>query len=171
MLGPIVTDYNQLTMSFIKNGHHILLSGEPKPAPEEASLHQLQRLVNTDAIDTLIQLQKIIPTTPSTPSEHSDARINTLLKEYSTLFATPHTLPPPRPIDHKIPLIDNNQIANVRPYRYPHFQKKEIETQIRDMLANGIIQQSSSPFPHRSSLSGKRMALGDFVLIIELLML
>ena len=32
------------------------------------------------------------------------------------------------------------------PYRYPYFQKNEIERQVQDMLEQGIIQRSSSPF-------------------------
>jgi hypothetical protein len=38
-LGPIVTDYEQLTMSFAKNGETVQLAGVPKPMPEEANLH------------------------------------------------------------------------------------------------------------------------------------
>jgi hypothetical protein len=40
-LGPIVTDYEQLTMSFTKDGETVHLAGVPKPGPEEANLHQL----------------------------------------------------------------------------------------------------------------------------------
>lgn len=35
--------------------------------------------------------------------------------------------------------------VNVRPYRYPHFQKHEIELQVEMMLQKGLIQPSTSP--------------------------
>lgn len=34
----------------------------------------------------------------------------------------------------------------MRPYRYPHIQKDEIERMIREMLTAGIIQTSTSPY-------------------------
>ncbi|GJW43324.1 reverse transcriptase [Tanacetum coccineum] len=36
-------------------------------------------------------------------------------------------LPPPRLLDHHIPIVPNTTPVNVKPYRYPHFQKSEIE--------------------------------------------
>jgi hypothetical protein len=134
-LGPIVTDYEQLTMSFSKNGTTIKLSGATKPGPQESNLHQLQRLVHTDSIDTCLHLQLITPEPhPITPSS-DPPHITHLLEQFESLFRAPTSLPPNRPVDHKITLPPNSNPVNVRPYRYPHFQKHEIELQIKDMLA------------------------------------
>jgi len=35
---------------------------------------------------------------------------------------------------------------NIKPYRYSPTQKDEIERQIKEMLSNGIIRPSQSPF-------------------------
>nr|GEY16782.1 hypothetical protein [Tanacetum cinerariifolium] len=35
---------------------------------------------------------------------------------------------------------------NIRPYRYPHSQKAEIEKQVKQLMAAGFIQPSTSPF-------------------------
>ncbi|PNY17392.1 Ty3/gypsy retrotransposon protein [Trifolium pratense] len=145
-LGPVITDYEKLTMSFYKEGQQIQLTGVPKASPAEANIHQLQRLLATDAIDTFLHLQLIQPEPPHNPPSHSDPRVEQLLQQFASLFNSPTHLPPQRPVDHKIPLLPNTNPINVRPYRYPHFQKREIESQIKDMLANGLIQPSSSAF-------------------------
>ncbi|GAU31857.1 hypothetical protein TSUD_114680 [Trifolium subterraneum] len=42
--------------------------------------------------------------------------------------------------------MEGSNPVNVRPYRYPHSQKAQIETMVNDMLTQGIIQPSISPF-------------------------
>ncbi|KAH9699699.1 hypothetical protein KPL71_024465 [Citrus sinensis] len=58
----------------------------------------------------------------------------------------PMGLPPTRGHEHSILLKDDSQPVSVRPYRYPHAQKDEIERLIQEMLDAGIIQVSNSPF-------------------------
>ncbi|XP_058757457.1 uncharacterized protein LOC131630720 [Vicia villosa] len=55
-------------------------------------------------------------------------------------------LPPPRPHDHHIPLLPNTPPINVKPYRYPHSQKTAMTSIIKDMLKEGTIKPSHSPF-------------------------
>ncbi|KAL4297899.1 hypothetical protein GQ457_12G009870 [Hibiscus cannabinus] len=62
------------------------------------------------------------------------------------VFAAPKGLPPTRTNDHAIHLVSETKPISVRPYRYPHFQKGEIERQVQHMLENQLIQKSNSPF-------------------------
>ena len=74
------------------------------------------------------------------------ADIHHLLEEFESVFAEPSSLPLHRQLDHDIHLLPSSASVNVRPYRYPHFQKNEIEKQAIDMLNSGIIRPSTSPF-------------------------
>ncbi|KAD7480494.1 hypothetical protein E3N88_03630 [Mikania micrantha] len=69
-----------------------------------------------------------------------------LLTAFSQVFQEPTTLPPFRSHYHSIPLLPNASPPNIRPYRYPHAQKTEIERQVELLLANDFIQPSTSPF-------------------------
>nr|KYP36929.1 Retrovirus-related Pol polyprotein from transposon 17.6 [Cajanus cajan] len=72
--------------------------------------------------------------------------VQPLLLKYKDLFQHPLGLPPHRVIDHRIHLIAGTKPVNIRPYRYPHFQKSKMEKLIREMLEQGIIRPSHSPF-------------------------
>jgi hypothetical protein len=66
-----------------------------------------------------------------------------LLKEkFQDIFADPNSLPPLRGVfDHKIPLLPEVSLVNIRPYRYPLKQRVIIEQLIHEMLDRGIIQK------------------------------
>ena len=70
----------------------------------------------------------------------------TLLNSFPEIFHHPSSLPPQRPQDHRIPLLPGANPINVRPYRYPHFQKAEIEKLVSEMLKTRVIRPSSSPY-------------------------
>ncbi|KAJ3690866.1 hypothetical protein LUZ61_020030 [Rhynchospora tenuis] len=76
----------------------------------------------------------------------SDDLLQSLIAAFEDLFLEPQGLPPSKSFDHRIPLLPNSAPVAVRPYRYPHVQKDEIERQCANMLAQGIIQPSTSPF-------------------------
>ena len=42
--------------------------------------------------------------------------------------------------------MEGTQPAKVKSYRYPHSQKEQIEKMVHEMLDQGIIQPSTSPF-------------------------
>ncbi|KAK1646483.1 hypothetical protein QYE76_064288 [Lolium multiflorum] len=74
------------------------------------------------------------------------ALLDSLLAAFSDVFTEPQGLPPPRAHDHHIHLIPGTQPIVIQPYRYPAIQKDELERQCAEMLARGLIRQSSSAF-------------------------
>ena len=50
--------------------------------------------------------------------------VRQVLEGHRAVFALPRGMPPQRQFDHRIHLARNTKPINVRPYRYPYFQKK-----------------------------------------------
>jgi len=94
-----------------------------------------------------------------------------LLQEFLDLFNNPSSLSSIREVDHRITLKEGTEPVNVRPYRYAHYQKNEIEKQVQDMLTTEIVRPSTSPFSSPVLLVKKEMGTRDFVQIIALSML
>ncbi|GAU48361.1 hypothetical protein TSUD_282420 [Trifolium subterraneum] len=69
-----------------------------------------------------------------------------LLDKYEDIFKEPRGLPPRREKEHVINLKEGHDAVNVRPYRYPHHHKNEIETQVQELLTAGVIRHSTSSF-------------------------
>ncbi|KAL4377558.1 hypothetical protein GQ457_02G015650 [Hibiscus cannabinus] len=73
-------------------------------------------------------------------------KVANLLKEFQDIFAEPTGLPPKRGQDHIISLVDEKTMIKVKPYRYPTWQKDEIEKMIKEMLDSGVIRDSNNNF-------------------------
>ena len=69
-----------------------------------------------------------------------------MLDRFDDVFQLKKGLPPPRPLDHAIPLKSNSKSVRMRAYRYPVAHKKEIETMVQELLVSGLIRPSTSPF-------------------------
>ncbi|GKE12301.1 ty3-gypsy retrotransposon protein, partial [Tanacetum coccineum] len=57
--------------------------------------------------------------------------------EVYSFSMVPTTLPPHRIIDHRMHLLPNTKPVNVRPYRYPHYQKSKMEKLVKEMMEQG----------------------------------
>ena len=79
-----------------------------------------------------------------------------MLDKFQQLFQSPTSLPPIKGHEHAIIMREGSEPMNVRPYRYPQFQKYEVERLIKEMLAIGIIQPSTSPYSSLMLLVKKR---------------
>lgn len=100
--------------------------------------------------------------------EHSSMpeSIKTLIQQFQGVFEEPRSLPPARAMDHQILIEPWAKPVSVRPYRYPQFQKTEIERLVGEMLATDVIRDSRSPFSFPILLVKKNIKVGDYVWII-----
>jgi hypothetical protein len=87
------------------------------------------------------------------------------IQDYASLFDKPVGLPPSRSHYHTVPLVPGAIPFRLRPYRYNPAQKDEIETQISELLRNGMIQPSNSPFASPIILARKKT--GDWRLCVD----
>ena len=134
-------------MRFRYADRDISLRADVAIGPEPASATQLKRLIQTGSTSEFYQLHVISPNQPDPPDfPHHIQSIELLLQRYAHLFQPPTRLPPPRQVVHRITLQPSTAPVSVRPYRYPYFQKNEIEQQVSDLLSAGLIRPSTSPY-------------------------
>lgn len=92
--------------------------------------------------------------------------LSPLLEKFQDLFSQPTCLPPQRDCDHRIRLLQGANPVAVRPNHYLHLLKDKMERQCAEMLRNGIIRPSNSPFSSPVLLVKKQILRGDFALIL-----
>jgi hypothetical protein len=109
-------DFASRTIAFVRNGHHVLWIAAGSPTPSPCLA-----AVSANLIEDLLQ-------------------------SFASLFDTPTGLPPPWDRQHRIRLVPGTAPVAVRPYRYAHLQKEELERQCAVMLTQGVIRPSSSAF-------------------------
>lgn len=155
-------------MEFNWEDHLVRLQGEPLLQVAQVHFHQLKRLSETPAISDSFQLLSLTAALECNSRIHGHSHwLSSLVDRYKDVFVEPQALPPFRDIDHKIHLVPHSQPVNVKPYRYPHSQKNEIEKVVTDIFHCGVIRPSQSPFSFPVLLVKKKTELGSFALIIE----
>jgi hypothetical protein len=120
----------------------------------EISADEMQKLLDQGAVGYVLQLQAINHS--HTDIEELLPQIAEILEQYEDIFEEPSELPPHRQCDHTIPLKQDATPPLTRPYRVPHKQKDEMEAQIKQLLANKVIQPSQSPYASPAILVRKK---------------
>ncbi|KAH9779621.1 hypothetical protein KPL71_007762 [Citrus sinensis] len=138
-LGPVETDYKKLTMTFQVGGVSHTFQGLGQTSIAALTDKEL------NGIHGMGFFFQIIMTSTSKPKVHS-LDMSRLLADFSHVFESPTSLPPRRSHDHQIPLQPSAEPVSVRPYRYPYYQKTEIEKMVQELLQSGLIRASKSPF-------------------------
>lgn len=150
-LGPITWDFSSLSMKFLWEGMGVHLKGLQLRASTFTNEGD-KGLVSAFHKGKGLLLQLIVMQSEG-PKESRCPAITELMEQFDRVFQEPLGLPPTRSHDHKIVLKEGTNPISTRPYRYPHYQKAEIEKIVTKLLTNGVIRPSCSPFFISSSVS------------------
>jgi hypothetical protein len=143
ILGPILMDFNELTMQFDQEGHQYKSQGIIVGSPKVISSHRMEKLLKKGHSGVISQLHAIqAKETPPVPQD-----LQALLSKHEMVFSTPQGLPPSCSVhDHSIPLVPRSLPPNIRLYCLPFSQKNEIEKMVQELLSAGVIHPSMSPY-------------------------
>ena len=137
------TDWKTKVMKFTVGSETVTLRGDPSLGKTLVSLKTMLKTIRKEGGGVLVEMNTL-------DGQVAAAKIPTALEgvlaKFEGVFLMPEGLPPMRGHEHAISLKEGTAPVNVRPYRYPHIQKEEIERLIGEMLAAGIIRASKSPF-------------------------
>lgn len=160
---PIVIDFKQLYLKLNAGGaaeDQMLLQGDVK---EGASIKLIRgkelNSFNQERVNKELQQEVVnsaVKSDNQEPETELPGTISKLLQQYSKVFEVPQSLPPNRSVDHEITLVSGAKPFKLKPYRYPHSQKTEIENQVQEMLQSGIIKPSNSPYASHVILVRKK---------------
>lgn len=143
-LGPITTNQRKLTMEFEGPKGKIRLKGDPHLAETTLSENSLKRMTVKGRI--VYYCQFICESKEPTRTAVLSKEVMGIIVENDSLFAEPDEMPHERRLNHRINLAANTAPINMHHYHYPQFQKSEIEKLTCEMLNQGLIRLSSSPF-------------------------
>lgn len=143
-LGDIEANFRSLIIKWGQGKDRVILKDEPSLCKGTASLKTMLKFLQNEGEGFYIDFYQL------QVNDNSDLPVLTpwdsLLEQFDDVFQAPQGLPPKRDYDHAIVLKEGAQIPNIRPYRYPYYQKNEIENIVKEMLHAGIIRPSNSPF-------------------------
>ncbi|CAA7028494.1 unnamed protein product [Microthlaspi erraticum] len=143
-LGKCMVDWEAHELSFRYHGNWITLHGDPMLHQRKISFKTMQPALTILHKGTDIVFDKVILTSQQLLAIPHEIELQ--LEKYQELFNEPQGLPPIRGREHAINLLPGSGPISVRPYRYPHAQKEEMEKQVAKMLEAKIIRPSHSPF-------------------------
>ncbi|PNX85959.1 retrotransposon-related protein, partial [Trifolium pratense] len=144
-LGDMIVNWQKQTMSFWYNKQWITMKGVDSQLSNMETLHSVVcKPWRNEVVDW--KMNKVNRGVFHSLDEEQSRELEQLLSMCAGVFQEPKGLPPRRLKEHEIALKDGHEAVNVRPYRYPHHHKNEIEKQVKEMLATGIIRPSTSSF-------------------------
>ena len=137
-LGSMEVNWKHLTMTFRMGSSLVVLQGDSGLCKSGVPLKTMVKEIKQEGQGFLVEFGSLSTFEPA--SETVPNEVIGVLTQFHRVFDMPEGLPPFRGSDLAIRLINESVSINVRPYRYPHVQKNEIEHMVRDMLsANPVL--------------------------------
>lgn len=145
-LGDMIVNWKRQTMSFWKEKKWVTLRGNEGCKESIIALQSILNKPKPNMLGVLWEAEKVEPVEAQNPelTKVEQAELEEMLSKYAQVFREPSGLPPRRKMEHAINIVEGQGAVNVRPYRYPHHHKNEIEKQVKEMLSTGIIRHSTS---------------------------
>jgi hypothetical protein len=141
-------DWTKNAITIRKDERDCLISPQPQPAAtprlNSITAHQFSRALRKEATEAVY----LVIAKPEGPDAAPPERARHLLEEYADVFQPKLSagLPPKRDIDHRIELTPG-LTPPVRPvYRMAQTELEELQKQLDEMLSDGQIRPSRSPY-------------------------
>ncbi|KZV27240.1 peroxidase 64, partial [Dorcoceras hygrometricum] len=145
-LGEVLVDWNKMDMRFQSEGNTIELKGDPTIQRTMLSFKSICKVTEIEFSATLFSVSRRTDSEEREETKAWPREIQGVLDRFKIIFDKPVELPPSRSQDHAINIKAGQGPIQVRPYRYAHRQKNEIERLVAEMLVAGVIQPSTSPY-------------------------
>lgn len=149
-LGTMTANWKSQKISFKMGSENVVIQGDASLGRTGITLKAMLKTLRKEGQGFLVEFNHLGAVSIEENELPGAANVPEFLapvvQRYQNVFHLPRGLPPERQQDHNIVLKEGTNRVNVRPYRYAHAQKNQIERLIHDMLTAGIIQLSDSPF-------------------------
>ena len=145
-LGHVTTNWKSQRMSFKVGSRTVVLQGDASLTHTKVSLKAMIKTVRKEGGGLLVEVRQMEKSEDKAINPDIPMFLQPVLNKFGPVFKSTMGLPPYRGHEHAIVLKEGSNPVSIRPYRYPQFQKDEIEKLVKEMLDAGIIQPSVSPF-------------------------
>ena len=142
-IGAIEANFEKLTLTVPVQNRKVILRIEAELIKASISMKMIKETMMESDQGFMVELKRVegekcVEAVPDQMVQR--------LTQFEQVFQEPQGLPPHRERDHAITIQEGTKIPNLRPYKYPHYQKDEIEKMVRNMLTARIIRTSTSPY-------------------------
>jgi len=138
-LGTYVANHQVQFIKFKWGGQKYKLHEFQAPENQVTSSSQMMKLSRKGAPAYVVQCHQLEMLSANMTREVSPEIQDLIWKHEKVFQDLPIKMPPNREIEHTIEVKAGSDPINVKPYRYPHLRKIEIERLIQDLLKCGTL--------------------------------